>query len=243
MKRCISLSLFLAMLFVPSASTQQTTSRTTQQIVEQMFSAYVSCNTYQDTGEVRTVFLEGERRRTVLLPFSTAFVRPASFRFEFRSRRGEVEWDQYIIWKEGEAVKSWWSIRPGVIADRTFSMSVSGANGVSGKSALTVPSMLMPDELRASPVKALTNLRLVGEEQVAGRDTYKIEAQGFRETPTTLWIDKQRFLLLRIFEKKKIARTDGKGEFETEATTVYNPQINETVPAPKLAFDPPVQKP
>ncbi|MEP7336482.1 MAG: hypothetical protein ABI977_01845 [Acidobacteriota bacterium] len=207
-----------------------------------MFSAYAACKTYQDTGEVRTVYLEAKGQRTLVLPFSTAFVRPSSFRFESRSRRREAEWDQYIVWKQDDDVKSWWSIRPGIITDRSFSMSISGANGVSGRSSLTVPSMLMPDELRANPIKALTNLRLAGEEKIAGRDAYKIEGQGFRETPTTLWIDKQQLLLLQIFEKKKMTTTDGKGEFETEATTVYNPQINETVPAPKLAFDPPAQK-
>jgi len=242
MKRCISLSLFLALLFAPSASTQQTTAPTAQQIVGQMFSAYASCRTYQDTGEVRTVFLEGERQRTVALPFSTAFVRPASFRYEFRSRRGEAEWDRYIIWKEGDAVKSSWSIRPGVITDRSFSMSISGANGVSGKSALTVPSLLMPDELRANPIKALTNLRLAGEEKIAGREAYRIEGDDFRGNTTTVWIDKQQFLLLQIFEKRKVSKADGKGSFETEATTVYDPKLNEDVLSSKLAFDAPAQK-
>jgi outer membrane lipoprotein-sorting protein len=242
MKRCISLSLFLALLFVSSASTKQTSAPTAQQIVEQMISAYVSCKTYQDTGEVRTVFLDARGKRTALLPFSTAFVRPASFRFEFRSRRGEEEWDQYIIWRQNDEVKSWWSIRPGVITDRSFSMSVSGATGVSSKASLTVPSMLMPDELRTNPIKALTGLNLTGEEKIGARDAYKLEGLGFRDSPTTLWIDKQQLLLLKIYEKRKVGSPDGKGEFETETTTTYNPQLNEDVPASKLAFDPPAQK-
>lgn len=243
MKLCVTLTLFLALLFTVSATAQQTNPPTTaQQVVEQMFSGYASYKTYLDTGEVRTAYLENERRRTVALPFSTAFVRPSSFRYEFRSRRGELEWDQYVIWKEVEAVKSWWSIRPGIITDRSFSMSISGATGVSGKSSLTVPSMLMPNELPANPIKALTNLRLVGEEKISGRDAYKIEGQDFRSNTTTIWVDKQRFLLLQIFEKRKVTKPDGKGDFEIEATTVYDPRINEDVPASKLAFDVPAQK-
>lgn len=242
MKLCINLSLLLVLFVAVSATAQQANAPTAQQVVEQMFSGYASCKTYLDTGEVRTVYVENERRRTVALPFSTAFVRPSSFRYEFRSRRGESEWEQYIIWKEGEAVKSWWSIRPGIITDRSFSMSISGANGVSGKSSLTVPSMLMPSELPANPIKALTNLRLAGEEKVAGRDAYKIEGQDFRSNTTTIWVDKQRFLLLQIFEKRKVTKSDGKGEFEVEATTVYDPRVNEDVPASKLAFDAPAQK-
>jgi outer membrane lipoprotein-sorting protein len=121
-------------------------------------------------------------------------------------------------------------------------MSVSGATGVSSKASQTVPSMLMPDELRANPIKALTDLNLVGEEKLGAQDTYKLAGKDFRGNPTTIWIDKQRLLLLQIFEKKKVGRPDGKGEFETETTTVYNPQLNEDVPASKLAFDPPTQK-
>jgi outer membrane lipoprotein-sorting protein len=247
MKRGISLSVFLVLLFASSASIRQTNasivqSMTAQQILAQMMTTYVSCKSYLDTGEVRTVYLDARGRRTVVLPFSTAFIRPSSFRFEFRSRRGEAEWEQYIIWKQDDAVKSWWSIRPGIMTDRSFSMSVSGATGVSGKSSLTVPSMLMPDELRANPLKALTNLNLVGEEKIAGRDAFKIEGQDFRGNTTTLWIDKQRFLLLQIFEKRKISSTNGNADFETEATTVYDPQLNEDIPASKLAFDPPAQK-
>lgn len=242
MRRCISQSLFLAVLFVSSASAQQTSAPNAQQVLEQMISTYASCKTYQDTGEVRTVYLEERGKRTALLPFSTAFVRPASFRFEFRSRRGEEEWERYIIWRQDDAVKSWWSIRPEIRTDRSFSMSISGATGVSSKASLTVPSMLMPDELRANPIKGLTGLTLAGEEKIGTQDAYKLEGQDFRGFPTTLWIDKQKFVLLRIFEKKKITRTDGKGEFETETTTTYTPQLNEDVPASKLVFDPPTQK-
>lgn len=242
MKLRINLSLALVLLFAASANAQEAKALNAQQIVDKMFSGYAAYKTYSDTGEVRTVYLESERRRTVALPFSTAFVRPSSFRYEFRSRRGESEWDQYVIWKQDETVKSWWSIRPGIITDRSFSMSISGATGVSGKSSLTVPSMLMPAELPANPIKALTNLRLVGEEKIAGRDSYKIEGQDFRGNTTNIWVDKQRFLLLQIFEKRKVTKSDGKGEFEVEATTVYEPRVNEDVPASKLAFDVPAQK-
>jgi outer membrane lipoprotein-sorting protein len=231
------------MLFVSSASTQQTSAPTALQIVDQMVSTYASCKTYQDTGEVRTTILDEKGKRTALMPFSTAFVRPANFRFEFRSRRGETEWDRYILWKQDDSVKSWWSIRPGIITDRSFSMSVSGATTISNKASLTVPSMLIPEELRANPIKALTGLNLVGEEKIGAQTVYKLEGQDFRGNTTTIWIDKQRLLLLQIFEKRKVSKTNSNGEFETETTTVYNPQLNEDVPASKLAFDPPAQKP
>lgn len=242
MKRRLGLSILLALLFLPSVTARQANALAAQQVVEQMISAYTACKTYQDTGEVRTVFLDEKGKRTTLLPFSTAFVRPANFRFEFRSRRGEEEWDQYILWRQNDEVKSWWSIRPGVITDRSFSMSVSGATTVSGKASLTVPSMLMPEELRANPLKALTELKLLGEEKIGEQNAYKLEGKDFRGNPVTFWVEKQRLVLLQIFEKRKVSKPDGKGEFETETTTTYNPKLNEDVPASKLAFDPPARK-
>ncbi len=233
---------FFALLCAASTSAQQTNGASAQQILERMLSTYAACKTYQDMGEVRAVFLDEKGKRTTLLPFSTAFVRPAAFRFEFRSRRGEEEWDQYIIWRQNDEVKSWWSIRPGVITDRSFSMSVSGATGVSNKASLTVPSMLMPEELRANPFKALTALKLLGEEKIGEQNVYKLEGLDFRGNPITFWVDQQRFVLLRVFEKRKVTKPDGKGEFETETTTTYNPQLNEDVPASKLGFDPPATK-
>lgn len=238
----LATAIFLGFSIIFSAQAQQAGTTSAQQIVGQMMAAYASCQSYQDTGEVRTVYQDANRPRTVVQPFSTAFVRSAGFRYEFRSRRGEAEWDQYIIWKQGEEVKSWWSLRPNVITDRSFSMSISGATGVSGKSSLTVPGMLMPDELRAGPIKDLTNLQSLGEETLGTRAAYKVEGKDSLGRPTTIWIDKQNLLLLQVFEKRKISRTDGKGEFEVEASTTYQPQMNEAVPASKLAFDPPAQK-
>lgn len=238
----LALAVLLIVPALSRAGAQQTSAPTAEQILAQMLSTYTACSSYMDTGEVRTVYLEERGRRTVALPFSTAFVRPASFRFEFRSRRGESEWDQYVIWKQDEVVKSWWSIRPGVITDRSFSMSVSGAAGISNKASLTVPSMLLPEELRANPLKGLANLRLVGEEKLGAQDAYKIEGQDDRGNLLTFWVDKQRSLLLQTFEKRKFTKPDGKGTFETETTTVYAPRVNETVPASKLAFDAPAPK-
>src|SRR5713226_7364117 len=72
---------------------------TAAEILARVTLVYASCRTYSDEGEVRAIFNNipsGEQR------FSTAFVRPASFRFEARNvipgtpRSRDL---RYVAWK------------------------------------------------------------------------------------------------------------------------------------------------
>src|SRR5256885_2078226 len=65
-----------------------------RQIIERMAEVYASCRTYSDEGEVSTEYVRIQSLQTVRQPFSTAFIRPASFRFEFSRRRGKEGWDR-----------------------------------------------------------------------------------------------------------------------------------------------------
>jgi hypothetical protein len=227
----------LLMLFsTPAAYTQQTSAPTVQQIFEQMMAKYAACQSYMDTGRVNTVFLEKRGRRTVVKPFSTAFVRPDAFRFEFQNRRGEEEWNRYIVWQQGAAVKSFWTIGQQQREYEQLSRALGAAAGVSSLSSTTIPALLMPDSVRGGGLKLLTGLKLLGEEMVEQRAAYKLEGQDLRGTPLTLWLDKERLLILKVFQKNRIEPSGGGESFETEMTTFYDPQINEKVPAARLEF-------
>jgi hypothetical protein len=194
--------------------------------------AYTSCSSYVDEGEVRTIFLEQSGRRTQIKPFSTVFVRPSDFRFEYKERRGEDEWNSYIIWKNAESVKTWWSIRPGVKSPQDLSFALGGAAGVSSNASTTVPALLMPELTLGHRIKSLSGLKLVGEEDIHGKSAYKIEGTDLLQDVMTLWIDKESLLIVRIYQKKKFEN------FETETTTTYKPQVNVEVAREKLAFNP-----
>jgi len=239
--RIALLAIALALFGASSASTEQAGAPSPQQIVEQAVAAYESCNTYMDSGRVQIIFITSQGRRTVVRPFTTSFVRPAAFRFEFQDRHGEYEWNQYIVWRQDAAIKSWYSIKPVVKDHDNLSSAVAGASGVSGGSANRIPSLLMPDLLRGSAIKSLTGLKLIGEEQVESKAAYKIEGQYPRGGGATLWIDKQRKLILKVFEKRTVPGRGTTEDFETETTTFYDPQINEDVPAARLAFNPPAR--
>jgi hypothetical protein len=109
-----------------------------------MIAAYASCQSYMDTGQVKTVYLTQRGRRTEVRPFSTAFVRPDAFRFEFQNRRGEEEWDRYIVWKQGVVIKSWWTLKPEGREFAELSLAIAGATGVSGGSSCGYPVCSCP---------------------------------------------------------------------------------------------------
>ena len=228
-----SLSVLVVLLFIWANCAAHGQQPSTGKLMEQTASAYASCRTYVDEGEVKTVFLDQNGRRTVVKPFSTAFVRPSDFRFEYKARRGEHEWYTHIIWQGEETVKTWWSIRPAVESQINLFTALGGAAGVSDLASVTVPALLMPDLAHGNRIKSLSELKLIGEEQINGAKAYRIEGLGLRNNPVTLWIDEASMLLVKIYEKKKFEK------FEAETTITYKPQVNVAVAKEKLAFNVP----
>lgn len=219
-------------LFAGVAYSYQDQPLSAQQIMDRVISRYASCSRYVDEGEVRTIFLEGTARRTVIKPFTTAFVRPSGFRFEYKDRYGEGEWNSYIVWKDAESVKTWWSIKPGVKSAENLSHALAAAAGVSSGASIMVSTLLIPD-MSGSYIKSLSELKLICEEEVNGSNSYKIEGTDVSKTTVTLWIDKESLLIVKIFRRKKFEN------FETETTTTYKPQVDVEFAQEKLAFNPP----
>src|SRR5713226_836535 len=72
--------------------------------LDRMAKAYSGCKSYYDSGVVKTVFVHADRNRTVEKPFTTAFVRPDRFRFEFKSNEVDGQERRYIVWRKGKEV-------------------------------------------------------------------------------------------------------------------------------------------
>jgi outer membrane lipoprotein-sorting protein len=231
MKRLVALC-FLLFLFVSIAVSNSPAALSPQEIVDKMVAVYANCNSYTDEGQVSTLFIQKLGNRTMILPFTTAFVRPSEFRYEFKDRRGENEWNNYIISMKGDDVKTFWSIRPDRPSAPNLETAIGAATGVSGGSANTVPRLLMPDRFGYNRFKMLSQLQIISEEQVNGADAYKIEGTDSRGNKISFWVDKEKLLLLKIYEARKI------NDFETETTTTYKPSMNITVTEEKLEFKP-----
>ncbi|NOT32154.1 MAG: DUF2092 domain-containing protein [Planctomycetes bacterium] len=208
---------------------------TPEQILEAMKDVYARCRTYMDTGEVHEVFVDDSRRRTIRKPFTTAFVRPDRFRYEFRDRAGEEEWNRYLAWKEATEIRSWRDIKPGIEVHDSLRMALSGAGVLSGGSASVVPSLLMPVELGMLAQLALEELERLEDGERNGVACYRILGKQ-RDAPILLWIEKERFLLRRSERQSQIPG------YLVETTTDYLPELDAEVPAEVLLFDPPERR-
>jgi hypothetical protein len=228
------------------------------EILERMAAVYAKCESYQDSGCVTTIFIQDDGQRTNKRPFSTTFVRPARFRFEFKDSFDGHNWHRYVVWANGADVRTWWDIRPGVVQPPSLSLGLAGATGVSGGSAHTVPALLIPDSISGRRPTDLTQLRRLENAKLDGVDCLRIQGSirieidpaelerrrqlTLRVTrkdlpnsisgPETLWIAKSTFLLIRIDKQTQF------DNFRTESTTNYKPLIDSAIADSQLEFDP-----
>lgn len=206
-----------------------------RQIITQTINAYAECKTYRDSGTVTSLFvMDNGKNNTTERPFKTAFVRPGRFRFEFTNGQGDPQ-RRYIIWSQGMDVRTWWDVKPGIEKPESLAMAISGANGVSGGSALTIPGLLMPNEVSSgifAYIKIFRGLTLADEATLGTVECFRIEAM-YGQRPTTVWIDKKTYLVRRIDDQVQIPN----GRVET--TTTYDPAFDEAIADNLLEFDPP----
>jgi outer membrane lipoprotein-sorting protein len=206
-----------------------------QDVLDRMAKAYAGCKSYRDSGVVRTVFIQGAGNRTVEKPFTTAFVRPDRFRFEYQETQGGQA-RRYIVWRKGTEAQTWWDIKPGVEKARSLDLALGGATGVSGGSAHTAPALLLPNEVSGWRLTKLRDPKRIEDARLDKADCFRIQGRDFGDSPTTVWIDKKTFLVRRIDSQKKFDK------FRAEETTTYDPVVNEEVPDRALEFNLPKNK-
>ena len=81
--------------------------------------------------------------------------------------------------------------------------ALATAAGISGGSARTVPTLLLPEESRFRNPILLYSPKRTEDEVIDGLDCYRIEdPSDYRNL--TLWIDKEKFLLLKIYTMKRV---------------------------------------
>lgn len=194
-----------------------------KQVLDRMVSVYESCSSYMDKGQV--IEFRSNAAPIVKKAFTTAFIRPSRFRFEF-TEDSNHRTHNYVVWRDGVSIRSSWSIQPEVRYYETLGEAVARATGVSSMSAVVVPSMLFQNLGDTRRIQSLTEFSLVREEKINGKAVYRIEGKDWANMSLAIWIDKQTFLLLKVFERRE----------NVEITIRYEPQINVNVPAEKLAF-------
>ena len=204
-----------------------------------MAQAYLAANTYRDTGVVRVVFIEGRHRQTTERRFKTAFVRPHRFRFEYSDRTSSDDEGRYIIWRNGSDVRTWWEIRPGVETPELLGHALGAAAGVSGGASMTVPTLLMPEEIAGASdagarIFGFNDPVRLSDETLDGTPCCRLKVKRSDE-PSVIWIGQRNYLIRRI-DATSTFKT-----FRTEDTTLYEPVVDQEIPEPLLLFDAPLR--
>lgn len=227
--------LVAAMSHVTAAEEPEPDVLTAEQILDRMAKAYATCKSYHDSGVVKTIFIKTGGNLTVEKPFTTAFVRPDRFRFEYKEQKGGGQEYRYIVWRKDKEVKTWWDVRPGIEKEESLGLALAGATGVSGSSAHTIPALLLPEEVGGRRLTDITKAQRIKDAKLDKAECYCIEGELANDS-TTLWIDKTTFLVRRIDKQTTF------DDFRTETTTTYEPAMDSHVNEKQLEFDPPPQK-
>ena len=223
---------------------------TPETILLSMARVYRNCRSYRDKGEVRGVLRVEGGRAGSSRPFSTAFVRPDRFRFEFTDSGLGERTSTYVVWTEGAEVRGWWDAQPGVRAMESLKEALGTASGISGGSSTRVPALLLPRQVGEGPPLATAdrlddgNDRGVACYRIKGRPravpytvTVGSRVLTVQEETVTLWIARDTFLLRRVEE-----RTDY-SNYTSETVTTYDPEIDVAILPDELTFVAPQASP
>jgi hypothetical protein len=85
--------------------------------------------------------------------------------------------------------------------------------------------LLLPDRIGGRSLASLTDLTRLPDEAIDDTPCFKLRGK-FGDQPTTLWLEKETYLIRRMAEDTKLAKT----------TTDYRPEVDEGISATELAF-------
>jgi hypothetical protein len=217
-----------------SAEMLQSDGMTANEIIKLMKESYATSKSYSDSGVVKFVIISSEGRRTVKKPFTTAFIRPDRFRFEYREKTQINREHRFIVHLKGKNLQTYWDIENDLKLD-TLDKAISAATGISGGSAITVPAMLLPSEITWRRAIRFNKPKRIDDGIFNKIRCFRIQDKIFG-SHVIFWIEKETLLLLKIYREKKFE------DFQTQETTTYRPIKNGKVTDMMLEFNPPVKK-
>jgi outer membrane lipoprotein-sorting protein len=223
-------SVLAAVVIAVGADGPKPADLTAQDVLDRMAAAYAGCKSYIDSGDVTTVFDVPGGKQTEVKPFTTAFVRPDQFRFEFTMKGGGPA-RHFVVWRKGKDLQIWWDLNLGDDQRKAFRKSLNSAlagAGFSDGSSDTIPTLLLPKEVEGRRLTDLKEAKRIKDDKIDKVECFRIEGK-YADTPMTLWIDQKTFLVRRI-----VTRTQG--EVRMEVTTSYTPAIDVKIEEKKLEF-------
>lgn len=204
-----------------------------ERILARTRKVYAECGSYRDKGLIEAASVDREIDLAQRLRFSTAFLRPARFRFESRRKTEPEGWKRQIIWSDDAAVRSWQHERPGVQDWDSLRSGIDAMAGIAPFVARSVPGMLMGETVGASFLDSAQDLRLMGTQKVDGKSCYVVAGKDAFGLGFRIWIEKKRKVVRRLE-----AANLGEGS-AIWLTLTYDPHINKKVSKKYLKFNAP----
>jgi hypothetical protein len=155
-----------------------------------------------------------------------------------------------LIWQKTPPAKMFWTIENRV-KTLDLAMAVASATGVSSGSALTIPSLLMPDLALGWTVADIDEPEFIGEESIGSVRCAHVRGVD-RGSSVSLWIGVADLLLRRIFTVQHFGPTEHAAilaavpdelrasvkeaaeavrDFDTETDTIYEPAKDVALPS------------
>jgi hypothetical protein len=208
---------------------------TAKEIIKLMKEEYAMSTSYSDSGVVRIVFIRSDGRRTVEKPFTTAFIRPDRFRFEYKEKTHGNRVHRFIVCLEGKNLQTYWDV-DNDLKPESLDREIAAATGISHGSAITVPAMLLPKEIKWRRAIRFHKPKRIGDDIFDMVECFRVHDL-ILGRPVTFWIDKKSFLLRKIYREQEFV------DFRTQETTTYKPILNGRIMDNMLEFNPPKEEP
>jgi hypothetical protein len=168
-------------------------------ILKKVQEKYLSLKAYSDEGRLETT---GQAE----IEFSTNFVAPAQFRFEWQadeSLASQSLGGESVVWSNG--AKCWEELAAGESRETTVADSFSGCAGMTGGAILMILNLLMPGVVQVNKFwRDMKNPSLTGVEIINETSCYHISGDSESTGDIEAWIGCESFLVHRINEKMLI---------------------------------------
>jgi outer membrane lipoprotein-sorting protein len=213
-----------------SANAQEN-SLAARQILDRMADTYAHCQSYQDTGILKENYSPSVTEDKEIL-FTTAFIRPDCFRFEYQKQE-KSSLSRYIIWAKGKDVRSWWNRKGSIEKTTSLDFALAAATGISSGTANHIPALLLPEQIKGRRFTDMTQIKRIEDGKLDSIDCFLIQGS-YEGREIILWIDKKTFLVYQMEMRYKFLGVD------VVRTIRYDPRINAEISEEKLKFNAPV---
>ena len=207
-------------------------------ILKKTAQVYRTSKSYSDTGTVQTHYKNASREWTGETRFKTAYVAPYDFRFESSMRDFPGVEANFIAWRDRDGVKAWYNLDPGMEENITSIQSALDAGaGISRDTSGLIPGLIFSGTKLGGDIVRLANPVRLADTRIDGFDCFQVQGDRWpHDGPTIVWIDKESFLIRRIYEE------DDLPDATTKTTWHYEPALNVALGEAALRFRRPAEE-